>query len=603
MKLNQESVIIHWSMRRQILRSVTKRTMRGIDYMSASDKKRLRKEQNAAAMTEKQLQQKKEAKKLKAYTVTFVVVMVLVVAILAGVALRTPINSLIDRNTVAVTVGDHKINATEFNYFYIDSATSFYSNYYNSYYSSYGNYTDLLIQMTTGLSGSTALDDQIADSEKNTTWADYFIDYAKESIKWTYAMYDLAQKEGFALPDSSKTGLETTKKSLDYYASQSGYSSTDNYLRSIYGSGASEESYLAYSEICSLAEAYAEQYYDSITFTNADYREYEKDKYDDYASFSYARYNLTVSDYLKYLYPAEESTDSSDSTSSTSSTSSAKTEYTDEQRAAALAAAKADAEKLANASNTTVELLNLAISHLERLNGVDADDIDTATEVSEAMYSSISSDDIKKWLTEKDREVGDIGVLETKTTDADNKETVTGYYVILFTGRDDNLVHLANVRHILIKFEGGTTDKTTGKTTYSEAEKNAAKEECEILLKDFLANNPSDEAFAEMANKNSDDSPEGGLYENVTPGDSYVENWLNWCFEGHEPGDTGIIETEYGYHIMYYKGDADMTYRDYLINADMVDEAYAAWVKEQTAAVTLTENNLSRVNRDFVING
>ena len=566
--------------------------------MSASDKKRLRKEQNAAALTEKQLQQKKEAKKLKAYTVTFVVVMVLVVAILAGVALRTPINSLLDNSTTAVTVGEHQINATEFNYFYVDSATSFYQNYYEAY-SSYGSYADLYVQLMTGLSGSTALDDQTVGST-GTTWADYFIEQAKESVKWTYTMYDLAMKNNFTMPDSHKANLANVKTALSYYASYRGYSSTDSYLRSIYGSGASEESYLAYSEICSLAEAYAEQYYDSITFTNADYREYEKDKYDDYASFSYARYNLTVSDYLKYLYPAEESTDSSDSTSSTSS---AKTEYTDEQRAAALAAAKADAEKLANASNTTVELLNLAISHLERLNGVDADDIDTATEVSDAMYSSISSDDIKKWLTEKDREVGDIGVLETKTTDADNKETVTGYYVILFTGRDDNLVHLANVRHILIKFEGGTTDKTTGKTTYSEAEKNAAKEECEILLKDFLANNPSDEAFAEMANKNSDDSPEGGLYENVTPGDSYVENWLNWCFEDHEPGDTGIIETEYGYHIMYYKGDADMTYRDYLINADMVDEAYAAWVKEQTAAVTLTENNLSRVNRDFVING
>ena len=40
----------------------TNRTMRGIDYMSASDKKKLRKEQNAAALTEKQLSEQKEAK-------------------------------------------------------------------------------------------------------------------------------------------------------------------------------------------------------------------------------------------------------------------------------------------------------------------------------------------------------------------------------------------------------------------------------------------------------------------------------------------------------------------------------------------------------------
>ena len=41
--------------------------------MSASAKKKLRKEQNAAQLTEKQLKQQKEAKKLKLYTTIFVV--------------------------------------------------------------------------------------------------------------------------------------------------------------------------------------------------------------------------------------------------------------------------------------------------------------------------------------------------------------------------------------------------------------------------------------------------------------------------------------------------------------------------------------------------
>ena len=38
--------------------------MRGYDYMSASAKKKLRKEEQAAQLTEKQLQEQKEAKKL-----------------------------------------------------------------------------------------------------------------------------------------------------------------------------------------------------------------------------------------------------------------------------------------------------------------------------------------------------------------------------------------------------------------------------------------------------------------------------------------------------------------------------------------------------------
>ena len=67
--------------------------------MSASDKKRLRKEQNAAAMTERQKAEQKEAKKLKSMTLTFAVVMVLVVAIVVGVSVRSPIAG------VAFTIG------------------------------------------------------------------------------------------------------------------------------------------------------------------------------------------------------------------------------------------------------------------------------------------------------------------------------------------------------------------------------------------------------------------------------------------------------------------------------------------------------------------
>ena len=47
--------------------------------MSASNKKKLRKEQNAAVLTEKQRTQQKEAKKLKAYSTVFLIVMLAVV--------------------------------------------------------------------------------------------------------------------------------------------------------------------------------------------------------------------------------------------------------------------------------------------------------------------------------------------------------------------------------------------------------------------------------------------------------------------------------------------------------------------------------------------
>ena len=81
--------------------------------MSASSKKRLRKEQEAAKMTEKQLTAQKEAKKVNLYTVCFVAVMavLLVVAIVVGVNQTITNSGMHEKNTVALTVGDHEINS------------------------------------------------------------------------------------------------------------------------------------------------------------------------------------------------------------------------------------------------------------------------------------------------------------------------------------------------------------------------------------------------------------------------------------------------------------------------------------------------------------
>ena len=102
--------------------------------MSASSKKKLRKEQNAAAMTEKQQKELKEAKKLKSMTLTFAVIMVLVVAIVVGVVVRSPIAGAIDRGTHAATVGTHELTTTDLSYFYIDAVNTYTQNVYSQYY-------------------------------------------------------------------------------------------------------------------------------------------------------------------------------------------------------------------------------------------------------------------------------------------------------------------------------------------------------------------------------------------------------------------------------------------------------------------------------------
>ena len=107
--------------------------------MSASNKKKLRKEQDAAKLTEKQQSAQKEAKKVSLYTTAFVVVMVLLLAVAIFVGVRqTIVNSGIrEKNTVALTVGTHELSNAELNYFYMDAVNNFYSSY-GSYAAMFG---------------------------------------------------------------------------------------------------------------------------------------------------------------------------------------------------------------------------------------------------------------------------------------------------------------------------------------------------------------------------------------------------------------------------------------------------------------------------------
>ena len=230
----------------------------------------------------------------------------------------------------------------------------------------------------------------------------------------------------------------------------------------------------------------------------------------------------------------------------------------------------------------------------------------TATENKDVLYSSVAAA-IKEWLTDAARQPGDIAAIPqtTKSTDADGKEveTLSYYYVIVYQGVNDNKFSLVNVRHVLISFEGGKYDSATGQTKYTDEEKKAAKEKAEKLLKEWQeAGDVSENSFAELAKKNSKDNAEdGGLYEEVYPG-QMLTNFNDWCFaEGRKAGDTGVVETEYGYHIMFFSGNADITYRDYMIRAAKQKEDVDAWEKGLIDAIKLERVNTKRVDRDLIL--
>ena len=81
-----------------------------------------------------------------------------------------------------------------------------------------------------------------------------------------------------------------------------------------------------------------------------------------------------------------------------------------------------------------------------------------------------------------------------------------------------------------------------------------------------------------------------------------VTNFNDWCFaEGRQAGEHGIVETEYGYHVMFLDSFSDTSYHEYLITNDMVSADLSAWQKNILEQYPLTEVNLSRVDRGLVL--
>ena len=158
-----------------------------------------------------------------------------------------------------------------------------------------------------------------------------------------------------------------------------------------------------------------------------------------------------------------------------------------------------------------------------------------------------------------------------------------------------------------MKFSGGTKDKETGETTYSDAEKKAAKEKAEAILEEFLKGEKQDsEAFGKLAGEKSEDTGSkstGGLIEDIYRDSNYVQSFKDWALDNRKVGDTGIIESEYGYHVMFYKEHDELSYRDYMIDIDLTNETYTEWETSITAHYTITEKNLKGLDHDLVISG
>ena len=546
--------------------------------MSASSKKKLRKELNAAAMTEKQLQEQKETKKLRLYTAIFGIA--IAVMILVVIVSRVFGTGIIPRSTTALTVGETKVSAAELNHYYIDSV--------NNFLTQAGDYVSMF-----GLDTAKPLDEQFYSEADELTWADYFLDQATGSAQNMYAVYNAAKAEGFQLSDEAKASIDSAVENMKLTATLQGFPSAESYITAVYGEGCNEKTFRQYAEVQLTAQEFAAAKNESLTYDDAAIRAEDEANAATYSAYTYNYCYLAASKFY------EGGTENEDGTKT----------YSDEEMEAGRAAAEAAAQTLAAA--TTVEELDAAYAALE----INAE-VENAksTRQNKVQYANVTTA-IREWVTAPERKAGDIKLIPSEYTShnhADGEEctgdndtkSVSGYYVVLFEGKDDNLTQLVNVRHILVSYEGGTIDEATGTTVYTDEEKAKAKTAAEEILASFEAGEKTEEAFAALATEKTTDTgskENGGLYENVYPG-QMVSNFDAWCFDAaRKTGDTAIVETEYGYHVMYFVGNSDMTYRDLMIESNLRNADLSAWETGLIEAAELEVVNTKYVRTDLTL--
>ena len=168
------------------------------------------------------------------------------------------------------------------------------------------------------------------------------------------------------------------------------------------------------------------------------------------------------------------------------------------------------------------------------------------------------------------------------TADADKnigKYSMSIYFVTEAAHRDETV--LRDAGHILFK-----VDATGANGMYkTKAEAKAAAEKLYEEIKAQLVDNKiSKEKFEEFGKVTHDSNV---FYDNVNKGDM-VEEFENWLFdEARFEGEIGLVETTYGWHIMYFGGESEEVAWRLSAHESATDADLEAWFEALPYEVTI----------------
>ncbi len=364
-------------------------------------------------------------------------------------------------------------------------------------------------------------------------------DSARTALEQYLVYSEAAKAAGVTLDEEDYKTIDDNVAAIVDAAKANGYS-TKAYMSMLFGKGVNEKDMRQFFELALLSSKYESQIYDETenAVTDEEINAHYKENLD----------TLAVADVIKYTETLKIDVDLA-------------AEEKEAKKAEFLA--KFDAMGAAASEEEFKSALVAYLTEKAEADGTLDDEAAASPETqADNAYTTVSKSqvslkDAAEWIFEMadDTHVRANGEVKVFTDDSDVKTeseeteskadatevtyTVEVYFVVKAPYPNDALSK--STGHILIAFDSYET-------------KEEAKAKADEVYAEYLAGEQTKDAFEALAEKYTDDS--GVFYDNITAG-QMVEPFEAWVFDSARAyGDTEIVETEYGYHIMFFTGEA-----------------------------------------------
>ena len=485
------------------------------------------------------------------------VIAIILVAVIALGCLTGILNycGIIQRAVQIGYVGNEKLSYSEYTYYYYKV--------YNQVVQTAGQYSQHGMDYGYDTSLTPAEQTKTTKDEDGNeiTWLESIHNQTLDVAQMYLAYYQEAKKKGLTLDESDLASVNSAIEDMRKQADSEGKSGEDDtnvglslnaYLRRVYGNGISEGFYKKQLKLETLVQKYyntmLDEYAETFTAEEVD------------AKFKEDEDSYLFTDIRLYQFQNEELKAQDGESDDELKARQAKSDET----------TKANAQAMYDAVTDEASF----VAQAKKYNTADDYDANTATLLKSYLKSDASggnslstvNSDVADWAFNASTKAGDKKLVE-------DSEKGTYYVALMINPKHD--VETVSVRHILFK----TVDDSN--KPLDDDKIKAAKANAEDALEKFKSGEQTEEKFGEYAsNLTEDDGSKstGGLYENVRPG-QMVEAFDKWIFdESRKEGDVDIVETTYGYHVMYFVGK-DGSYKDNTIRKSLASEKFETYSK------------------------